>query len=402
MKKNIHPENHEVTVTCACGNTFKAVSTKLSYVGKRFAKVGKFDNELQSKLAEFGKGLRESQANKDYEGIVNNFMGLECCYYENTDINWSLFGKRSVGAKYFSPVAEEFDYRNDPFFTDLLTTIVLTTGAISAVNSWKINAANQQALRQHQAEINRVNQANNQTMQDVHTVGGNITSKGDSYMEGIRSGVHQDTLNVANTSERGAMDATDWGFGDYYRSLDSTNHEMYNNLYDDAVSRLDDIASKYTSGDISQIDALRQMADVQSSTQSGLVDVINEYKDICHTYADTHTQFDLHSTLSSLDYISANPSAITTMVESGISNLEEAAKLAGMTAEQATALSNLDSDLLTTLIGAGSAAALAGRVVRTMSDNAKGGKYKNANKDEIKAMFDEYYQNDEEEDTKSK
>ena len=28
MKKNIHPEIHEATVTCACGETFKVMSTK--------------------------------------------------------------------------------------------------------------------------------------------------------------------------------------------------------------------------------------------------------------------------------------------------------------------------------------------------------------------------------------
>jgi len=27
MKKDIHPNYHEVTVTCACGNTFKTKST---------------------------------------------------------------------------------------------------------------------------------------------------------------------------------------------------------------------------------------------------------------------------------------------------------------------------------------------------------------------------------------
>ena len=27
MKANIHPENHEVNVVCACGNTFKTIST---------------------------------------------------------------------------------------------------------------------------------------------------------------------------------------------------------------------------------------------------------------------------------------------------------------------------------------------------------------------------------------
>ncbi len=28
MKPNIHPQVHEVTVVCACGNTFKTISTQ--------------------------------------------------------------------------------------------------------------------------------------------------------------------------------------------------------------------------------------------------------------------------------------------------------------------------------------------------------------------------------------
>ncbi len=31
MKQGIHPENHEATITCACGNTFETHSTKGSY-----------------------------------------------------------------------------------------------------------------------------------------------------------------------------------------------------------------------------------------------------------------------------------------------------------------------------------------------------------------------------------
>ena len=34
MKKNIHPESYEVEVTCACGEKFKAMSTKKDENGK--------------------------------------------------------------------------------------------------------------------------------------------------------------------------------------------------------------------------------------------------------------------------------------------------------------------------------------------------------------------------------
>jgi len=31
MKKGIHPELHDITITCACGATFKAKSTRKDY-----------------------------------------------------------------------------------------------------------------------------------------------------------------------------------------------------------------------------------------------------------------------------------------------------------------------------------------------------------------------------------
>ena len=361
----------------------------------RFAKTHNFNHELQAKLAEYGQGLRDAQANSDNEAIVENFMGLESCYYDNTKISNSIFGKRSVGEKYFTPIAEQFDYRDDPFITDLLSTIVIATAAVSAVNSIRTAINNQKAVQAHNAELDKVNAQNNATMNDVHKVGDNITGQGDNYMEGMKAGINQDNLNIANASERGAMDATDWGFGDYYRSLDSANHEMYNGIYDSTTSQIDTISSQYVNGAISQVEALKQLAEVQTTTQSKLVEVINNYKDVCTEYAATHTQFDLHSLLGSFDYISSNPEAITKMAESGIYSIEEAAKLAGMSAAQATAFAGLDSDVLTTLIAAGSAASLVNRVTRTMSKNFNDGKYnskfRSEHAREVDAMFEDYY-----------
>lgn len=31
MKKNIHPETHDITVRCACGNTIQTTSTKTEF-----------------------------------------------------------------------------------------------------------------------------------------------------------------------------------------------------------------------------------------------------------------------------------------------------------------------------------------------------------------------------------
>ena len=49
MKKNIHPNYVEATVTCACGNTFKTMSTKdkIHVEVEKFNKKYGFDKETK-------------------------------------------------------------------------------------------------------------------------------------------------------------------------------------------------------------------------------------------------------------------------------------------------------------------------------------------------------------------
>ena len=63
MKKNIHPENHEVTVTCACGNTFKAVSTKKEINVEVCSKCHPFYTGKQNRASRAG---RVDKFNKKY------------------------------------------------------------------------------------------------------------------------------------------------------------------------------------------------------------------------------------------------------------------------------------------------------------------------------------------------
>ena len=389
---------------------FKAVSTKLSYVGKRFAKIKKFDNSLQHKLGKFGQGLRDAQANGDSEKIVENFMGLESCYYDNTEVRGSIFGKRSVGTKYFTPISEQFDYRNDPFISDLLTTIVLATSAVSAVNAIRTNIANKTALREHQQSINSTNQANSQTMREVHQTGDNITGTGDKYVEGLNASVKQNHLTNADVRERGTLDNQfdtyankhTWGFGDNYHAEDVENHIAFNNAYSSTESQLQTIAKQYADKSIDQITAIKKLSNVQAQSQTALNDAISKYANVTKQYAIENPQHDLTAVTGSMDYLASNPDAIIKMTEAGVSNLEEAAKLAGMSVEQAKAFTSLSDDTLTTLLNAGAAASLAGKVVRDMSNNAKKGKYKDARTAEIESMFDEYYNEDEKSEEKSK
>ena len=63
MKKGIHPETQECTVTCACGETFKTISTKPSIEVEVCSKCHPFYTGKQARTSKTG---RVEKFNKKY------------------------------------------------------------------------------------------------------------------------------------------------------------------------------------------------------------------------------------------------------------------------------------------------------------------------------------------------
>ncbi len=345
---------------------FKAVQTKLSYVGMRFSKTNDFDTDLQHQLGLLGRRLNTAIAHKDDEAIVQNFMGLESCYYDNTEIRGSLAGKRSVGSKYYSPVAEQFDYRDDPFIRDLFTTVAVTSAAVSAIN----------AIRVHQIESQQA------SLDQVHQMGKDISDKRATFEEGMKAQAQQDILNNANVRERAHLDLTDWQFNDAYHAADSAGHAAYNQFYVDVNNQLNAVSFDYASGVISQAEALQRVADISNNAHATLRDVVDSGLQILRPYAQTHPQFDLTAVEQSMDYIVSHPNAIADMNQAMV----DVANI-GDQLQQLSSLGTLPSDMASTLVCAASAAVLAGNVANTMNKAVrKKGEYGN----DITDMMDDY------------
>ena len=372
---------------------FKAVATKLSYAGMRFAKVGKFDNELQKKLAHEGKGLNTALYEKNDEAVVKHFVGLETLYHENTDIRGSVFGTRSEGAKYYSPLAAEFDYRDDPFIRDLFTTVSLTTATISAVNAFRVHQIEQQRIIDGKnQEINNVNSVNDGRMDYVHQTANDITGKRQTFSEGMKAQAQQDSANIANAQERASLDSTNWEFGSQYRAKDAAHHAFFNQNYDNVTSQINDITSRYGQGNITEAQALQELAQVANSSQSTLSQVASDCLNILRPYAVSHPQFDLHAVEESFNYMVANPDAIVNMNNAAIDVTNLAEGLKGLSAEHVSALSSLPSDMLTTFMAAASSAALAYNVSKSMDANKRKGRYGN----QVTDMMNDYLNGSEE------
>ena len=367
---------------------FKAVATKLSYVGMRFSKNHDFDNELQKQLSEYGNGLNEALSNGDNEEIINNFVGLESCYYNNTKIENSIKGKRSVGSKYYTPLAEQFDYRDDPFIKDLFTTVALTSSAISAVNSYRVHQIeSEQLLAKQQNDANSINDVNDSVISYANSAGKEIEGKSEIFKEGMKAQSHQDVLTSANTLERSALDMSNWSFNGVYHEADKLGHTFYNEFNQTVTNQINDITARYGSGSITQIEALSEIKEVANSAQDSLVSVTSECMGILKDYATSHPKFDLSAIEQSMEYIVANPDAITNMNQAMLDVTAVASNLKDLNVAHIEALNSLPSDMLSTIVCAASASSLALNISKNMNKKYQNNKnYGN----EITDMMEEY------------
>ncbi len=366
----------------------KAVSSKMSYVGYRFAKSKEFDNETQVLLARYGQGFNNAIANGDDEAIIENFINLEACYSDNTEIRKSILGKRSVGSKYYSPLVEELNYRDDPFIRNLFSTIALTSAAVSAANAFYTHKI---AVNGQQAEINRVNSANEDMIGKVHQTGQNIESHRGEMIDGMNSNLRHSTTEVANDLERSALDTSanggDWNLNSAYSATDTANHTFYNNYYDSIINQLNTVTNRYSNGAIDQAQALQEITKIANDSQKSLNTVVNDCLTALRPYASSHPEIDLHSVEESMEYIVNNPEAIINMNNGIVDMLDQASTLSELNATYINSLAGLPSDLLTTIIGATAATALAVHTSTTMNHHF-GNNYDYGN--EVTDMMDKY------------
>ena len=374
---------------------FKAVASKLNYVGFRFAKTNAFDNELQHKLGQYGQGLNIAIYNNDYEGIVNNFMSLESLYFENTEIKGNSLTRRSVGSKYYTPLAEQFDYRDDPFVRDLLSTIAITSATVSAVNAIRVHQIESGELN---SNIDAANAHNQATMDQVHKVGEEITGKQEVFKEGMEAQAHEDILSSSNTIERAELDMNNWKFTDAYHTADRAGHSFYNKFNDDVTRQINDVANRYSRGTITQDVALREMASIANASHETLVNVSNECLSILRNYASSHPNFDLTAVEEAMEYLVSHPEAVSNMNNGMVDVVNLGNSLKGLTLEQYQGLVSIPSDMLSTLICACSAATLATHVSNNMDQryNDKS-EYGNEITEMMEDYLDSYFKEDEEE-----
>lgn len=371
----------------------KAAATKLSITGKRFAKDHDLDNELLEREAYFEKVENKAIAENNPEVALEAFVGMEKLLSSETSINKSVFGNRSTGKKYYSPLAKQLDYRDDPFIKDVFTTMAVVGAGVSAYNALKTHGVEaDNVIRQQQAEATRVNDLNNTTMNQVNQTGQNIVDERGTFTEGMKAQQQFDVNNFAMTQERQSLDENGWVISsDSYHQADALSHAATGKLYNSVEKQIKSITNQYTSGGITQVEAMEAISKLSKQTQASFKNVIDSYLPSLESYASTHPQFDLDGALGSLQYIQQHPDAIINMNQAMIDTTNMGESLIGLTAAQVRALDSLPSDMRTTLFGAATAGALAYKVATATQNGRRNRKYG----DEITRMVEEAVQNDE-------
>ena len=365
----------------------KAAKTKLTIAGKRFAKDHDFNNELAAKQAEIEKRENAAIAKGDNEAALRAFIDGETLLRGKTEIKNTIYGQRSVGEKYSMPLPQGLDYRDDPFVRDLLRTVAYVGMGISAANALITHGPKSDALlQQNKADTDRVNAANDATIEQVHQAGNTLTGNRDDFITGMQSQTGETSVNISQSLERETLDSNSWYLGTEYNKMDAFNHARYNAMSDAAKAKLEDIATKCYNNQITDMQALEMIKEVANTQHQNLIDIYTEYQPILEQYASTHP-FDLHGVQESMQFVLDHPDAVIKMNEGMVESIQVGEELAGLSAEHIAAINSLPSDLATTLFGvATSTAALTYQAASTMNNNAKSGKYGN----EITDMIQDY------------
>ena len=372
----------------------KAATTRLSIVGKRFAKERNLDPEITKRQAEIEQKEMNAIRNNDDESALNAFIENEVLLSSNTEFERSIFGNRSSGAKYYEPIIVKSDYRDDPFIRDLFTTVATTGAVISTISAINVHGSQaDEMLKAHQNEVSQANANNDAIIDNVNEQGAKLVDNSNDFAEGMQAQAEANVVNYTNTMERQTLDQTSWQVGSSsYRAADDAAHEAYNSMADSVQSRISDVASQYSSGIISKEATLDMLKDISNETQQNLADLYASYLPTLKEYAASHPQFDLHGVEEAMGFVTSHPGAIAKMNEGMVESVQIGENLQALSAEHIQAINSLPSDLRTTLFADGAAAvALAYTVARDMDKNVASGKYGN----EVTNIVSEYIANKE-------
>ena len=352
----------------------RATDSKMNYVGFRFAKDYDLDVKLEDRLMEYEKAENKARELGDYQGVLDAFLNQELLLEENTKVSASWHGMITTGKKQHSPLAEALNYSADPFIRDLFTTLAIAGTAWHAVDSYFVHKATQTQI--------------NQYAQSVHDKGQQLVDHSPIFRRGMRAQSNEDVLAASNSLERQALDQSSIETGSWmggnYSQYDAANHQVFESFNNTTQHALNDIAYRMSTGHLTEAQALQEMVQLQHQTQSTLNEVLSKCYDTLLQYRQVKPQFSLDAPEQTMQFLLNHSNSINNMNQAMLNSVQIGEELLG---ESADMVSQLPSDLLSTLAACAGTALLAYKVSTTMSAKYGDNKY---HKNAVTDMFDDY------------
>lgn len=371
----------------------KAARNKMSIVGYRFAKKHDLDLELLHEQRILKDKEQEAIDKNNDELAFESFMGYEKLQMDNTKVKNSIFGKRSVGERYYSPLVSELEYKDDPFIRDLFTTIAVVGSAVNVAGNIMEHMQVSKQVNDYNSSLGGINSQFKEAQAKVNDYGSEIASKQDTLLKGQEASLNQGELAGMNSIERMNLDNFGWGSSGIhskgYKEADALAHSEYNTSFDNVSNSINEIANRYGQGKLSPVEAMEEMTRLQVSAQNRLTNIYSSYQPIIAKYAENHPNFDLHALEESLNNLVNNSNALgdASKAEADIMNI--ANELQNLTIDGNIEGIKIAQSMIPTIIGATSAFALAANVATSMTNMAKKGKYGNEITEMISSITDE-------------
>ena len=324
----------------------RATDSKMNLQGRRFAKDIS-TGAAQEIMAAMGQ-LQDAEAaaieRGDNETALTAFMKLETTQARESKMEGSIFGKIDTGVYHYHPIPEELDYRPDPFVRNVLTTVTtaaIVKGIINEVHNRMMEAelrrANEDVASQQQV-IDDVNQRNAEASahnaaqgQAVQQSSSQLTGSSESVKRGMEAQVDQNIATTRATHEYMDHDATGWSFNDAYHAADKAHHTAVQNAAEDAQAQLSQIHQDLAAGRITDVQAMRQIAQVNSDTHNMFQQAVQEALPVFKEYAQAHPNFEYEQYIAALERLGSDPTAIDALNQSAINAVEIGQSLEGIT-----------------------------------------------------------------------
>ena len=323
----------------------RATDSKMNLKGRRFAKnisTGAA-HEIMTYMGQLQDAEAAAIVRGDDEAALQAFIKLETTQARESKIEGSILGKRDTGLYHYNPIPEELDYRQDPFVRNLLTTVTtaaMVKGIVDQIHNRMMEAdlrrinedrANQQKIIDDVNQRNSEASAHNTEQQyAVQQGSATLTGNSESVRRGMQAQIDQDIAATRATHEYMDHDATGWSFNDAYHAADQAHHTTIQNAAQDAQNQLAQIQQNLAAGRISDVEAMRQIALVNSDTHSMFQQAVQEALPVFKDYAQAHPDMQYEQYIAALERLGSDPTAIDALNQQAINAIEVGNTLQGV------------------------------------------------------------------------